>query len=409
MVKLISSLSELKSEKILVVGDLILDKYTFGKVNRISPEAPVAIVQNVKEESRPGGAGNVILNLISLGAQVVPLGRVGNDHAGEILKKFLVNEQICITGIFLDETFQTPLKNRIIAENQQMLRIDYETITPIPQILENQIIAYLPKLLKDVKAIAISDYGKGFLSSSLIKAIIAEAKKNSILVIADPKGTDFNKYKGVNLIKPNLKEAYAASGLQPTEPLEKVAEKILSLAEADNLMITKGESGISIFSKHGERKDFATIVHEVKDVTGAGDTVLAMLTLALASGLDLAQASELCNAVAGIAIEHLGCARVTLSELSLRLLQKYRANKIFDEQHLFALKKALEGQNSACLSITSNSMVTPEFICKLNDLKENGQDKVLLSIDYPNPEEHFVKMLASLHPVDFVVVNRTKS
>jgi len=404
MVKLIGNFSCLRPEKVMVVGDLLLDTYTIGKARRISPEAPVAVVHVQKEESRPGGAGNAILNLISLGANVVALGRVGKDFSGEFLKKALSDEGVDTRGIVTENSFKTPIKNRIIAENQQIVRVDHEQITPLSEEIEEQIIALLPELLKEVKAVAISDYGKGFVTEKLLQALITQAKKQNILLIADPKGVNFTKYRGVYLIKPNLSEAFAAANLTPQDSLDEAAKRILALVEAEYLMVTRGEAGSSIFSKNGLRQDFPTEVREVKDVTGAGDTVLAMLTLALASGLDLPAAAELSNVAAGIAIEHLGCARISLSELALSLLRNQVGNKVFDEGHMHMLKHALQGQECTVLNLNGSEEVTPEFVSMLCDLKEKKKQKLLISLDHPAPDERFVKMLASLHPVDFVIL-----
>lgn len=408
MVTLFGTLSRLKPGKILVAGDFILDTYTIGKARRISPEAPVAVLQVQHEESKAGGAGNAILNMISLGASTVCLGRVGQDEAGDFLRKALSEEGVDVKGIFTDTSFQTPVKNRIIAENQQMVRIDYEKVTPLPLELEQKIIAQIPELLKGVTAVAISDYGKGFLTNDILKALIASAKEKGILVIADPKGTDFTKYHGVYLIKPNLAEAYAAAGLGLNATLEEAAEKILENCSAEYLMVTRGEAGISLFSHTGTRADYPTQVREVKDVTGAGDTVLAMIACALASGLDCAQAIELSNIAAGMAIEHIGCARVSLLELAKRLLEINVKNKIFDEEHFLAMKEVLGQHDYSILSVKGDEAFSDAFILRLCEMKESQDRALLVSIENPDPSESFVKMMAALHPVDFVILKNSK-
>lgn len=407
MVTLFGTLSRLKPGKILVAGDLILDTYTIGKARRISPEAPVAVLQVQSEESKAGGAGNAILNMISLGAETICLGRVGADDAGDFLKNALSEEGVGVNGIFTDSSFQTPVKNRIIAENQQMVRIDYEKVTALPSELEEKIIAKIPDLLNGVTAVAISDYGKGFLTKAILKTLIACANEKGILVIADPKGTDFSKYQGVYLIKPNLSEAYEAAGLGMNASLEEAAEKILEKCSAEYLMVTRGEAGISLFSKAGQRTDYPTQVREVKDVTGAGDTVLAMIACALASGLDSAQAIELSNIAAGMAIEHIGCARISLLELAKRLLEINVKNKIFDEEHFLAMKEVLGHQEYNILKVKGDEPFNEDFILRLCEMKEKERS-LLVSIENANPSEAFVKMMAALHPVDFVILkNKT--
>ena len=319
--------SRLTPATIAVIGDFMLDTYTVGKAKRISPEAPVAVVNVMSEEHRAGGAGNVVLNLISMGATVIAIGRVGNDAAGNLVREIFAEEGISTAGFFVQSGYQTPVKNRIIAENQQIVRVDHEKNLPICEILEQKVIETLPELLQDVKVIAISDYDKGFLSRTLLAAIIEYGKTNGILVITDPKGLDFTKYCGTTIIKPNLSEVYAAANLSREAPLEKAAAHVLTLADAEIVMVTRSEAGISLFYPESEQHDFPVRIHEIKDVTGAGDTVLAMLARALASGLDAKEAAPLCNVAASIAIERFGCARITLSDLAGKLLELDRGIK----------------------------------------------------------------------------------
>ncbi len=216
MVKFIGALSRLSRSKVLVAGDLVVDTYTIGKARRISPEAPVAVINVQREEQRPGMAGNVLLNLLSMGCDVSAISRVGNDSSGIMLRSLLEAEGIDTSGIIQEHNYTTPVKNRIIAENQQIVRVDYENVTPLQQESEQILIKRLPELLKDVKVVAISDYGKGFLTDKLLEALIDNATALKIPVITDPKGLDFTKYRRSTLIKPNLSEAYAAAGVVPT-------------------------------------------------------------------------------------------------------------------------------------------------------------------------------------------------
>lgn len=319
MVDLLKSFKKIKSQKILLVGDLMLDTYTIGKVKRISPEAPVPILHVSREERRPGGAGNVALNLISLGASVALLGRVGSDENGTLLKEALASEGGDTKGVFVEKGYPTTVKNRIVADNQQIVRVDYEKVSPLEESLEQRMIKALPELAKGAAIIAVSDYGKGMITKKLMAAIVKVADKYKIQVIADPKGIDFVKYRGSHVIKPNMMEVYAAANLPLESPIEHAAERVIAASGAETLMITLAEAGISLFHKNGLRQDFPVRKREVKDVTGAGDTVLAVLACALANKLDIAVGSQLGNVAAGIAIEHFGCARVTLSDISQRL------------------------------------------------------------------------------------------
>lgn len=404
MVKITGIFNQIAPTKVMVVGDLMLDTYTIGKVRRISPEAPVAVLHVQREDHRPGGAGNVILNLVSLGVQVVALGRVGNDHAGDLLRETLIAEGVIIDGIVTQPCYKTPVKNRIIADNQQVVRVDHEQVSAIPEQLEQKVIESLSLLLEGVKVVAISDYDKGFLSRTLLTALIDLSKQKGIPVIADPKGIDFSKYSGTTVIKPNLGEAFAAANLPLSAPLDQVAVRVLQMTQAETLMITRSEAGISLFHRDGSRHDFPVRVREIKDVTGAGDTVLAMLTCALANGLPITVAAQLSNIAAGIAIEHFGCARVTLSELARRMIKDNIENKVFEEEHLFVLQEALRDRQYALLSICSTDGLTSLIFSTIRQLARKGTRDLLIYVRDFVPDDELVNLLASLHEVDFIIL-----
>lgn len=321
-------ISLLKPARALVIGDFMLDVYTKGSVQRISPEAPVPVLCVEEENSHPGGAGNAILNLVSLGMEVVAIGRVGNDLYGRELVAALEKERVDCNNIFLDNHFSTPVKKRMIADHQQLLRVDYENPTVLSAELERKVCTALPELLKRTDVVAISDYAKGFLSDELLYQVIHQARERKIPVIVDPKGINFRKYRGATILKPNLGEAFAAIGMERKCALDEVGRKILEEIEIDILMITRSKEGITLFSREEGRHDFPAFVHQVKDVTGAGDTVLAVITAAVVNQLDLKLGAVLANVAASIAIERIGCARISLSELSDRLLQIRLQQKI---------------------------------------------------------------------------------
>jgi len=405
MVKLIGMLSRLHPVKVLVIGDFMLDIYTTGKVKRISPEAPVSVLHVQKEESRPGGAGNVVLNLVSLGAHVVAVGRIGEDAAGNALQEALRQEGVDVQGLVVQKGFKTPVKNRFIADAQQVLRVDVENVTLLPEDIEQVVLQKLSYLIDSVQIVAISDYGKGFLSHCLLSSIIEMAKEKEIAVIVDPKGEDFSKYQGATVIKPNLSEAYAAAKLPFTASLDQVAGNVLHSSQAGMLLVTKSESGMSLFTREGKRWDFPVRSKEVKDVTGAGDTVLAMISMALANGLDIKYAVQMANIAAGIAIERLGCARINLSELSARLLECDVENKIFDEEHLFALQQSLKGKCYAVLGLESAQGMSTAVFRSIRALASRDQEKKLIVYVRDNfPNEEFVSLLSSLSEVDFIVL-----
>lgn len=403
MVKLVGTFSRILKTKVMVVGDVVLDTYTIGKAQRISPEAPVAVIRVHHEEYRPGMAGNVALNLVSLGAKVVLVGRVGDDRSGALLRKVLEDEGVDTRGLVVQKGLQTPVKNRIIADHQQVVRVDREDVSPLEADAELQILNALPELLQDVKAIALSDYAKGFFSLSLLSAMIALAQRLGIPVIADPKGRDFMRYHGVTVIKPNLGEAIAAAGLPAEASLEQVAAKLLSTTAAEMLMITRSEAGISLFFRDGHREDYPVRAQEVKDVTGAGDTVLAMLSCAMASGLSYSESAQLCNVAAGIAIERFGCARVSLVDLAHRLLASDATNKIFDEQHLFALQEVLADKAVTVLGVSSKDGLSAQLFGMIRRLASKENCALLVYLRDAQPDEDFLEILLSLREVAYVI------
>ncbi len=405
MVKLSGMLSRFRRVRVLVIGDFMLDTYTTGKVKRISPEAPVSVLHVQKEESRPGGAGNVVLNLVSLGAEVIAVGRIGYDFGGEMLRDALESEGVDIENLILQKGYKTPVKNRLIADSQQVLRVDFETVSFLPDPLEEEVIDRLPPLMDKVQIIAISDYGKGFLSRSLLRKIIEMASQKDIPVIVDPKGDDFTKYFGATAIKPNLTEAYSAAKLPLEAPIDQVASVILQNCGVEMLIVTRSEAGISLFNKSGQQFDFPVRSKEVKDVTGAGDTVLSMISIALANKLDIKYGAQLANIAAGMAIERLGCARINLSEMAERLLEFDVENKIFDEEHLFALQHALKGKQYSVLGLDSRRGMSTALFRSLRKLSSRDTERKLIVYVRDNePEEEFVSLLSSLSEVDFIVL-----
>lgn len=395
-------LASLKRCRVLVVGDFMLDTYTIGKASRISPEAPVPVVNVLQENNLPGGAGNVVLNLVSMGADVVAMGRVGNDSAGKILSQILRDEKIDLTGMIEEEGFYTPVKNRVIADDQQIVRIDHEKISSLCSWQESRLIALLPHLFEGIEIVALSDYGKGFLTPTLLQAVIAYANAKQIPVIIDPKGFDYKKYAGANIVKPNLSETYAAAALEPEAGVEAAARKILDTVDIQTLMVTRAAEGISLFHADGKREDFFVRAHEVKDVTGAGDTVLAMLTVALASGMTLSDATQLSNIAAGIAIEKIGCARVTIAQLAQRLLELHGTNKVFSKDHQFALQIALEGQKFNILKLPHADALTSDLYKSIKANVQGPDHRLIISLNNPNPD--FVNILSSLQEVHSIIL-----
>lgn len=403
--KLAGTLSQIRPFSVLVVGDFMLDTYTTGNVKRISPEAPVPVMQIERHESRAGGTGNVVLNLIALGAKVFICGRCGNDHSGAELKSCLVGPNIVLDGLFEETGYPTPIKNRLIAGSQQLLRMDYEVIRPLPQNIEKEVLAYLEQTISQVQIVALSDYAKGFLSPRLIQSVVALAKAHQIPVIIDPKGTDFSKYRGATLLKPNLSEAFAAARLSSDASLDTVAERIFEMTDVETLLITRSEHGISLFNRSSMRQDFPARSREVKDVTGAGDVVLAVLSAALANGLDIRFAAQLANIAAGIAIERVGCVQVSVSELARRLLDYDSDTKIYDDSHTFALRQVLQDRAYSLLMLDCGQKISSSLFQAIRSIRKADDVELLVSIRDPKPSEELIHFLSSLREVDYVLLH----
>lgn len=399
MVKLGRTFIHFKPFKVLVLGDFMLDMYTTGRVKRISPEAPVPVMEVLKQESRPGGAGNVVLNLTTLGATVFAVGRIGGDSEGAALKQHLAAADT--NGLLIEPGYKTPVKNRLIADSQQLIRVDFETITQVQSEFEDTILEMLERIIPEVDIVAISDYGKGFLSNRIIQRSIELAKKSQIPSIVDPKGIDFQKYRGATVLKPNLSEAYAAAKCSPDVLLDEVAKQLRPLAEI--LLITRSESGISIFEADGKRHDFPVRSKEVKDVTGAGDTVLSMICLGLANGLDIQQAAQLANIAAGLSIERLGCVQITLSELAERLLEEDSDTKIFDESHTYALRQVLKGKKYSLLVLEKGQMMSNTLFRTIRQLSTREEELIIYVRD-TEPGDELIHLLSSLHEVDYIIL-----
>lgn len=301
----------------LVIGDLMLDEYLWGRADRISPEAPVQVVDVIREELRLGGAGNVVHNLSALGAQVSVCSVVGDDSNGRELLGQLCHHHIDTSAIFQDAGRRTSRKTRVVAAHQQIVRIDRESREALPEDVEQQLCDWIADHVREFSVIVLSDYNKGVLTPAVISSAVSSAAGAGVPVLVDPKGTDYTRYGGATLLTPNRKEAEAASGIAITDAvsLAQAAAAIMSAAGLQHLLITRSEEGMSLFSKAGGVVNIPTVAREVFDVSGAGDTVLATLAVGIASGFSMAEAARLANVAAGIAVGKLGTSIVTPQEI----------------------------------------------------------------------------------------------
>ncbi len=300
----------LSKAKILVVGDVMLDRYWFGQVNRISPEAPVPIAKISHREDRAGGAANVARNISSLGGQATLLSVIGQDEAGDALES-LLKENDVNTQLYRDSNISTTVKLRVLSRQQQLLRIDFEEI-PTDEILTNKLEIY-SKLVSEHDLVILSDYGKGCLRYAEKMIVAARALGKPVLV--DPKGSDYSHYKGATLLTPNRMEFQAVAGNWSDEAaLTQKAQALRQELQLDALLVTRSEEGMSLYQKD-EVLHQPTVARQVFDVSGAGDTVIGTLGLMLAAGYDYEEAISIANRAAGIVVGKLGTAVVSQEEL----------------------------------------------------------------------------------------------
>ena len=305
----------LRRARVLVVGDVMLDRYVFGEVSRISPEAPVPVVRVVREEERPGGAGNVARNAAALGAQVTLLSVIGDDEIGERLRALIVKEGIR-ARLRLDKSVETTRKVRVIGRQQQLMRIDFEK-APSREILKQKLTDYRRLLNEKCDVVVLSDYGKGGLTH--IVDMIGLARSYGKRILVDPKGDDYSRYKGANVLTPNRSELRNVVGQWSSEAdLEKRAEALRRKLGLDALLVTLSEEGMTLFDGDGAYHE-ATKAREVYDVSGAGDTVIAALAVMVAAGASLREAMRIANHAAGIVVGKLGTAVASLDELKISM------------------------------------------------------------------------------------------
>ena len=303
--------------KVLVIGDIMLDEFVWGKVSRISPEAPVPVVEVTKEDIMLGGAANVLKNIRALGGQALLLGVIGRDYNGERFMKILKEGGHSTDGIVVDELRHTSIKTRVVAQHQQVVRFDRESKDDLSGKTYKKIIGLLLSVLPHYDAIIVSDYGKGLINRGIISTILRFKKNNGLIISVDPKIRNFRFYKGVTVITPNQKEAEEACGfaINSSKTLMKAGIYLLKRYGTDAILITRGEYGMSLFQKDGTVKHIPTIAKEVYDVTGAGDTVISALSLALAVKAQWIDACILSNHAAGIVVGKLGTATASAQEL----------------------------------------------------------------------------------------------
>jgi rfaE bifunctional protein kinase chain/domain len=320
--------------RIAVVGDLMLDRYTFGSVSRISPEAPVPVLEIEIEQTRLGGAANVGHNILGLGATPLMLGVVGDDTSGLILKSIFADLGFPLAGIVTDAMRPTTVKTRIIAGSQQMLRMDHEMKREISRTTEERLLEILEEHIRSLDGIILEDYNKGVLTRSVIHRTIELAHAHGVPIFVDPKMQNFFEYRGATVFKPNRKEVEDALATRLESDEETIAAGLLLLdrLQAEHVLLTLGEKGMMLFERvandgsHGEPSKIPTMAREVADVSGAGDTVIATLAVCMACGMSVREAAIIANRAAGLVIEELGIVPIYREQLTRALLEDVEAN-----------------------------------------------------------------------------------
>jgi rfaE bifunctional protein kinase chain/domain len=315
--ELLGILDRVAQTKILVVGDVMLDRYWWGSASRLSPEAPVPVVALKKVSNVPGGAANVAANIAALGTGVVLVGLIGTDESANALRESMLERGISHEFLIESSTRPTTTKTRVLVHKQQIARIDDETDAALSYAESASLSERVQGLIGDVDAVVLSDYAKGCLSEGLLASIIASARSHEKIVLVDPKSRDFSKYAGATLITPNLGEALNAAAIENggEAMADEAADRILSRTSIDSLLITLGEHGMKLFEKGKNSVHFPSMARQVFDVTGAGDTVVALLSAALGAKSGLHAAVTFANIGAGIAVEKPGTTVVAIDEL----------------------------------------------------------------------------------------------
>ncbi len=308
--------------RVLVVGDIIMDEFIWGRVERISPEAPVPVVQVDRESLMMGGAGNVVSNIIALGGQAVLAGVIGNDAMGRELVRMIRRMNSPTHGIVVEDQRPTTIKTRVVAHSQQVVRVDRERCRPVTEDTVEQILAVLKQQLSSVAAIVVADYGKGVVTQSLMDGIRSLTRDSQVVVAVDPKLQNLALYRDVTFVTPNNQEAQAMSGIiiEDEDSLKRAGYHLLHELGCQMVLITQGERGMTLFEQNGETTQIPTVARKVFDVSGAGDTVISTFTLALAAGLTPRQSAVLANLAAGLVVAEVGTATVAGSRLKEALL-----------------------------------------------------------------------------------------
>ena len=421
-ITLIALLERLHHARVLCVGDVILDHFHSGSVERISPEAPIPVLKLENKVTMLGGAGNVVRNLVGLGSQVSFTTVIGRDSEGEEVKRLIREEGLVDSILINDDTRKTSVKSRYLADGQQILRTDHETIFALNKKIEKQLITKAIKAMEACQTIVISDYAKGVLTEKVLSELIKAAKTRSKLVIVDPKGVDYKRYRGADIITPNRRELFEATGM-PTGNDEEVALAAQSLIESHSfgaVLATRSKDGMTLLRDNGREAHLRAEAVDVFDVSGAGDTVVATLATALSAGAEIEDAAKLANVSAGIVVGKVGTAVVFTEDFLTELHHQDQINpksKILDiETALERVQKWQRQGNKVGFTNGCFDLLHPGHISLLKQARD-ATDKLVVGINSDTSvrllkgdkrpvqgEVARATILASLSEVDMVII-----
>lgn len=414
-------LAAFRNLKVLVIGDAMLDEYVGTTIERVSPEAPVQVARAEKRSYTPGGAANVANNLARLGAQVAIACVTGDDEKGEILRTVLARNGISTDGVLVDTERPTTTKTRIMAGRYQMLRVDDELDRPIPAKITRSIMRFMEARLPSYNGVIVSDYSKGVLTDGLLKRLISLSHKKNKPVVIGPKGNSFDKYRGADVIVPNTAEVTAVYGqrLASEDDFKDAARHLLGQTQCKAILITRGEAGMSLYQDNGDYDHIFNKAKEVYDVTGAGDTALSVVSLALFSGASYSDAAKLANIAAGIVVGKVGTATVNVDEINDTMASEASP---FDRKvkNLARLKAILDEKKKQGKRIVfTNGCFDLLHIghIKLLEQAKNFGDELVVALNSDSstsalkgagrpliPETERAHIISSLSSVDYVII-----
>lgn len=418
----IEKFSILNKINVLVFGDYMVDEYIKGEVTRISPEAPVPVLEIKEKSQKLGGAGNVINNIILLGGKVKVLGCIGEDLAGKYIYETFKSKNVDCTYFKICKNVKTIIKTRVVSRNQQFIRMDEEEKKSLPSDYINYINNSLDDILKDINIVVISDYAKGSITKDSIQKLIKKCNEKKIKVVVDPKGKDYTKYSGATFCTPNLKELSEVSNTKiiSDEDIITNSVKIIKDNNLEELVVTRSEDGISIINKSGKKEDFPALKKEVVDVSGAGDTVVATLALMLGVGYTLSEACLLSNISASVVVSKFGTSPITIDEL-INAINSKTKTKLHSLEELKKITKDLKDNNktivftNGCFDLLHSGHISSfKQAKKLGDIlivavnsdksvKENKGDlRPIIN------EKDRIEMLSVLEMIDYIILMESK-